>query len=255
MKRMFTKQEWLDYLIQEENEKFSGWDFSYLESTGRMQEFPLRWNYRNRVLIEMNGVTSLLDMGTGGGEFLSSLQPFPSNTCATEGYDLNLEIAKRRLEPLGIKVFKLEDDKHLPFADDSFELVINRHESYDPDEVSRILKCEGMFITQQVGGFNDKEIHALLKVPESPFRNWNLKTAREQLKNTAFTIVDQNEDIVKTRFYDIGAIVFYLKAIPWQVPDFKVETYIDPLMNMQNLIERDGYIDFTCHRFFIIAKK
>ncbi len=27
------------------------------------------------------------------------------------------------------------------------------------------------------------------------------------------------------RFFDIVAIVYYLKAIPWQIPDFSVEQY------------------------------
>lgn len=32
-----------------------------------------------------------------------------------------------------------------------------------------------------------------------------------QLKEAGLIIAEQKEDIVKTRFYDIGAIVFYLK--------------------------------------------
>ena len=68
-------------------------------------------------------------------------------------------------------------------------------------------------------------------------------------------IIEQKEDIVKTRFYDIGAIVFYLKAIPWQVPDFTVDKYFGSLKEIDNLIQKEGYIDFTCHRLFIIAYK
>ena len=60
---------------------------------------------------------------------------------------------------------------------------------------------------------------------------------------------------MKTRFYDIGAIVFYLKAVPWQVPDFTAEKYFNRLKEIDNLIQKEGYIDFTCHRFLIIAGK
>ena len=83
---------------------FEGWDFSYLESTNRMQEFPLSWNYRHEVKKRMNRCSSLLDMGTGGGEFLSSLAPLPKIVCATEGYEPNIPIARKELEPLGVKV-------------------------------------------------------------------------------------------------------------------------------------------------------
>ncbi|WP_365845908.1 hypothetical protein [Clostridium sp.] len=39
-----------------------------------------------------------------------------------------------------------------PFEDNTFDIVINRHESYCVSEVKRILKTDGIFIAQQVGG-------------------------------------------------------------------------------------------------------
>ena len=45
---------------------------------------------------------------------------------------------------------KTEEDKPLPFADNSFDLVLNRHDSYDVNEVRRVLKPGGYFITQDV---------------------------------------------------------------------------------------------------------
>lgn len=249
------KNELLNYLIHKVNEKFEGWDFSYLESTGRMQEFPLRWNYRSEVKRKMSEASSLLDMGTGGGEFLSLLTPLPAYTCATEGYEPNIDIARKRLEPLGVKVYRVDDDHFLPFPDDTFELVINRHESYSAHEVKRILKNQGTFLTQQVGGLNDREINELLRAPKSEYDDWKLEYVVKELTEAGFKIIEQKEDIVKTRFYDIGAIVFYLKAIPWQVPDFTVEKYFNRLEEIHKLIEKEGYIDFTCHRFFILANK
>lgn len=250
-----TDEELFEYLINEVNAKFAGWDFSYLESTRRMHEFPLSWSYYNKVKKNMIGVSSLLDMGTGGGEFLSSLSPLPSNTCATEVYEPNIPVAKERLEPLGVKVWRVDDDDLLPFHNESFELVINRHESYSAEEVKRILKPQGIFITQQAGGLNDKEINELLQVPKSEYYNWNLETASRELLEVGLTIIEQKEDFVKTRFYDIGAIVFYLKAIPWQVPDFTVEKYFEQLREIDRMIQKDGFIDFTCHRFLVMANK
>lgn len=255
MKKSLTNKELFNYLIDEVNERFEGWDFSYLESTGRMQEFPLSWNYRNKVVLRMHGISSLLDMGTGGGEFLSSLSPLPKYTCATEGYKPNISIAKNRLELLDVKVYKVEDDDYLPFEDEIFDLIINRHESYSPKEVKRILKNKGIFITQQVGGLNDKELNVILGAKEFEFIDYDLEKAVGQLEEVGFKILEQKEDLTKTRFYDIGAIVYYLKAIPWQVPDFTIERYFDKLVEIHNIIERLGYIDFTCHRFFIMASK
>ena len=93
--------------------------------------------------MKIRNVESLLDMGTGGGEFLSLLQPLPPNTYATEGYAPNVPIAKERLESLGVKVYAIIDDDenaNLPFEDNQFDLIINKHESYTPNEIFRILK-------------------------------------------------------------------------------------------------------------------
>lgn len=98
---------------------FSGWDFSYLAQ--RWIESNTSWDYRQKVLAKSKSVASLLDMGTGGGEFLSSLRPLPPYTCATEAYAPNVPIAKARLAPLGVRVFETESDEMLPFADQRFE--------------------------------------------------------------------------------------------------------------------------------------
>lgn len=85
--------------------------------------------------------------------------------------------------------------------------------------------------------------------------DWNLEKAVAQLETVGLKILEQKEDLTKTRFYDVGAIVYYLKAVPWQVPDFTVEKYFDKLVEIHNIIERLGYIDFTCHRFFVMGAK
>ncbi len=243
-----------DLILQDINQEFTGWDFSYLNQSSRMVEFPLTWNYTIEILKHIKNVNSLLDMGTGGGEFLKTL-PLPTLTYATEGYKPNIKIAKEFLEPLGVKVFSVFDDNHLPFNNNLFDLVINRHESYSPIEVKRIIKDKGIFITQQVGGLNDQELNEYLKAEKSEYYDWNLKKATDELISHGFNIIQHKEDITKTRFYDIGAICYYLKAIPWQIPNFSIQKYQNELINIHNFIEKEGYIDITCHRFLIIAQK
>ncbi|RMH73842.1 MAG: class I SAM-dependent methyltransferase [Gemmatimonadetes bacterium] len=243
------------WLKEAETSSFAGWDFSYL--AGRMVEMPVAWGYKSRILPKIRQVASLLDMGTGGGEFLASLQPLPAQTYATEAYPPNVPIARRRLSPLGVEVIPVEEGSPLPFSDQQFELVINRHEWYAPSEVYRILKPGGEFITQQVGENNDIELNLLLGAP-SPTggeANWFVDTAARALGNVGFWVEQTQTDFTRTRFYDIGAIIYYLKAVPWQVPDFSVEAYWEPLGEIHNRIERDGYLDVTLHRFFIHARR
>jgi hypothetical protein len=56
----------------------------------------------------LEGVTALLDLGTGGGEVFSQLAPFPLRTFAAEEYAPNAPVAARRLHPLGVQVVRCE---------------------------------------------------------------------------------------------------------------------------------------------------
>lgn len=240
-------------LIAEVEANFEGWDFSHL--SGRMEEFPLTWNYTIELNKYLKASSSMLDMGTGGGEFLSSLKPLPKSTCATEGYQPNIPVARNRLNPLGIEVFEVKDDSKLPFEDSKFDLIINKHEAYDPSEVQRILSQDGIFITQQVGGLNDSNLNELFGAKQSIYNEWCMNQAVVDIENNGLTVLKNKECITKTRFYDVGAIAYYLKCIPWQIEDFTVDKYFDRLVHINNIIEKEDYIDIICHRFLVIAKK
>ncbi len=248
-------RELLERLRAEEAEPFEGWDFSHLR--GRMLEDPLPWDYERLVCDGLPAATSMLDMGTGGGEFLSGLAPLPPYTCATEGYAPNVPIARARLEPLGVRVYEIEDDAHLPLPDDEFDLVINRHETYSPAEVRRILRPGGRFITQQVGGRNNTDLNRLLQSAHAgpPWFDWELSRARSELKDVGLRIDTEMEAFPMTRFTDVGAAVYYLKAISWQMPDFSVERYFDRLRDLEGRLRSEGSIAVRSHRFLLYATK
>ncbi len=234
---------------------FSGWDFSWLE--GRWEEDDLPWDFCKIVFERSRSVQSLLDMGTGGGEMLSTLVPFPPQTWATEGYPPNVPVAQARLAPLGCWVVAVdgEDDK-LPFKDATFDLIINRHESYAPKEVRRILKPGASFITQQVGGRHTIRLNEWLQeTVDYEYADWALEKAVHQLEDAGFQILDAREAFPGKRFFDIGAVVFYLKIIAWQIEDFSVERYYDKLAALHNEIQTRGAFEASSHYFYIEARK
>ena len=250
-----TDRELLERLHAEETEPFEGWDFSHLQ--GRMHEDQLSWDYTSIVREALPDAASLLDMGTGGGEFLSSLEPLPPNTRATEGYAPNVPVARARLEPLGIQVHEIRADDRLPLPDETFALVINRHESYDPAEVRRVLRPGGRFITQQVGGKDGTDLNKLLKAPNPDFGmpDWDLEHARAHLETVGFKVIKAAEEFPLTSFTDVGAIVYYLKAIPWQIPDFTVNRYSDRLEELERRVRAGGAFEVRSHRFLLVAEK
>ncbi|MCL4316802.1 MAG: class I SAM-dependent methyltransferase [Candidatus Thermoplasmatota archaeon] len=204
----------------------------------------------------------MVDLGTGGGELLSHLMPLPPFSCATEGYAPNVPVARKKLAPLGVEVIRTFcDDNYavpqrgaLPFRDSSIDLVIDRHESFKAGEVLRVLRPRGVFITQQVGNGLKSELNAFLgaKVPEV---KWTLSTAKRQLKNAGFSIVEEAEAEPRAIFKDIGAVVCYLRIVEWQIPDFEVTAYGEKLRQLDSLIRKNG--SFVAHNrlFFLKAVK
>jgi SAM-dependent methyltransferase len=237
--------------------EMEGWNFSSMTSSGRMANEPLPWSYGSLVVPQMDGIDAMLDMGTGGGELLCNLRPLPPTTHATEGWAPNIPIARERLEPLGITVHAIVDDgAPLPFADASLDLVINRHESYDPHEIRRVLRPGGRFITQQVGGQNDTDLNELFEAPpEIDYTDWTLERAVAEMKDAGMHVVDSREAFPATHFYDVGALIFYLKATPWQIADFSVERFRVQLYDIHLLIESQGWLEVGGHRFLIQAER
>jgi SAM-dependent methyltransferase len=193
-------------------------------------------------------------MGTGGGEYLDSFDFLPIKTYATEGYKPNLEIAQSRLLKRNIEVRYFEDNI-IPFDDNNFNLVINRHDGYKIMEVNRVLKEGGIFITQQVGGMNGNDLNIKLGYQNYQYNEWCLNKAIIEMNEVYLKIIKRLEDISKMRFFVIGAIIYYLKCIPWQIPNFDIEKSFGRIEELNKQIEIDGYLDILMHRFIIIAQK
>lgn len=239
---------------KEEEATFKGWDFSYLENRWYDEELP--WNYKNIVKKYLKLEYKLLDMGTGGGEFLLSLNHPYTNTSVTEMWEPNVKLCKEKLEALGIEVKHVFDDSELPFEDNTFDIVINRHESFDIKEVERILKSNGIFITQQVGGKNNEVLSkALIKDFTSSYEDNTLDNNLKKLEDNLFDILYANEYFPYLRFKDIGAIVYFAKIIEWEFPDFSVENCFEELCKLNDDIINKGYIESIEHRYIIVCRK
>ncbi len=242
--------------LSDYEQNFSGWDFAWISDTGRIDSEPLDWSYVSLLTSHMVSANCMLDMGTGGGELLSMLRPLPKQVFATEAYAPNVPIARKRLEPLGITVKALERDDALPFADGQFDLVINRHEAYDPSELWRIMKPGARLITQQVGGTDCTDINDALGAPHNDeFGHWTLAFAAEQLQKQGFRIVCKKEQFPIQRFYDIGALLYYLKAIEWQIPGFEPAHYMEQIYSIHLHMASHGYFDVRQDRFLLIAER
>lgn len=244
--------DWKKIWLEEENYAFSGWDFSH--QNGRVETEPLPWEYRAEALDGLLPQHKLLDMDTGGGEFLLKLGHPYGNTAVTEAYAPNVALCRERLAPLGVEVVEAGGESALPFADEQFDRVINRHGSYLPSELYRILKPGGRFVTQQVGAKNCFSMRARLgfALPDSKH---DLAHEAARFEAAGFTILKVEEYFNYSRYLDTGAVVFQAKIIEWEYPGFSVEKNWAQLVDIQREIEEKGFYETHEHRFLIVAEK
>jgi hypothetical protein len=239
----------------EEGQPFIGWDFSYLD--GRMLEEQPDWSYSTRAAELMKQSASVLDLDTGGGErFLKLREYWPPKVVATEHYPPNFELATGRLSPFGAKVIdiQLSDFGLMPFDNGEFDLVLNRHAAFNPDEVARVLAFGGTFLTQQVHGLWGVDLLAAFDAkPQWPDATPEKYLPR--LKAARLEIVNHQDWSGELAFTDVGAIVYYLKAIPWLVPGFRVESHLKYLLNLQKRQENNESLTFISRKYLIEARK
>ncbi|MEA2521812.1 MAG: hypothetical protein QOI81_1458 [Actinomycetota bacterium] len=245
-----------------------GWDFSWLE--GRAQETSPPWDFRELVRQASLDANRMLDIDTGGGEFLSTLAPFSPYVVATEGYPPNTGVAYERLAPLGCPVIRIASapdnidqegvdasstGSALPFASAAFDLIIDRNSSYWPSEAFRILRPGGRFITQQRGetGEVGRSWAELFGRPPHPHSGFTLAFAVEQLARAGFRITRAEEADTPMTFQDLAGVVYYLRLVPWAVAGF------DPLADRASLeqingrLERDGRLQIRGSHMLIEA--
>lgn len=229
---------------------FEGWDFSYLAA--RMTEGEPPWDYLALAKDAVGKAQDILDVATGGGEVFSSLGPFPGRATAVEGYEPNLAVARRRLAPLGVPVYPGNTRSGMPFGDAAFDLVLNRHGGFRTAEMHRILKPGGVFLTQQVGGDNLADLAAAFGA-ECAFPHRTQARVCDELIDLGFDIQRREAWCGPVTFQDVGAIIYFLTAIPWVVQGFDVETHLHALEALQHMLQSGQQLQFTYTRFLIEA--
>jgi SAM-dependent methyltransferase len=181
----------------------------------------------------------------------------PTLTVATEGYQPNLAVAARVTRRRGAHlVCTREDRAALPFADAAFDLVVSRHPVVTWwDEIARILQPGGIYLSQQVGPHSLRSLSEFLMGPLPPGSKRDPGLARDAAVHVGLDVVELRQQRLRTRFLDIGAVVYFLRLVVWIVPDFSVERFRPQLRELHELIEREGAFETWASRFLIEARK
>jgi SAM-dependent methyltransferase len=231
---------------------FTGWSFPDL-SVKYLESGP-PWDYEAIVRDHASRATSMIDLGTGGGEFYATvIESFAGRAVATEEWHVNAPIAHRRLAPVRGHVVRASADHALPFITASFDLVIDRHEAMNPSEVARIVRPGGAVITQQVAKPNWQEVHRYFG-RSGDFPDHQTLYPQE-LRDAGFDVEPLRHRQWRVAYPTIGQLVFMLLIAPWEVPGFDPIAEIDDIIAMEDGLRTDDGIVVTFARYLIIARK
>lgn len=240
-----------ELLAEGQSVPVAGWDFSWFE--GRATEQRPSWGYARLMAGRMAKAVAALDIQTGGGEVLATVERPPALLAATESWPPNLRIAHRNLRPLGALVVGAGDV--LPFRAGSFDLVVSRHPVVAVwDEIARVLRPGGTYFSQQVGAGSVRELTDFLMGPQpvNPSRSPERAVAAAQA--AGLTVVDLREEALRMEFHDVAAVVHFLRKVLWTVPGFTVDAYRPRLAELHEHIQRHGSFVAYSRRFLIEAQ-
>jgi SAM-dependent methyltransferase len=235
-----------------------GWDFSWFE--GRATEERPAWGYSRLIAERLGRAQAALDIQTGGGEVtagaLRTATRTPEVVAATESWPPNVQIARRNLAPFGGTVSEVADGAGLPFAAATFDLVISRHptETVWP-EIARVLTPGGTYLSQQFGSGTNRRLYEFMMGPQPANDGRSTALAVAEAEEAGLAVTDLREQATRVEFFDVAAVVYFLRKVLWTVPGFTSAGYAEPLARMHEHIRDNG--SFVCHsqRFLIEARK
>jgi len=233
-----------------------GWDFSWLD--GRATEERPSWGYQRLLGTKLAVASAALDIQTGGGEVLAGAgaENFPRTMVATEGWPPNVARAAALLHPLGAVVVAACDDSPLPFADGAFDLVTSRHPATVLwHEIARVLAPGGTYFAQHVGGRTNVEISEFFHGSPEPSDSRRHEVEVAHAEAVGLEVIQCRNERLRLEFFDVGAIVYFLRKVIWTVPDFTVERYRTRLRDLHDQIERDGLFHSTMSRTLFEVRK
>lgn len=243
-----------------------GWDFSWF--AGRATEARPSWGYARAVAGRLGGAAeTVLDVQTGGGEVLGFAldeagrtapeRRRPALVVATEGWAPNVARAAGFLRERG-GFLVASADGPLPFADGVFDLVVSRHPvKAHWREIARVLRPGGGYFAQHVGPRSAHELveHFLGPQPDEQSDARHPERERRDAEAAGLEVVDLRAERLRMEFYDIAAVVHFLRKVVWMVPDFTVEAYLPHLRALHERIGTEGvFVAHSSRHLFDVRK-
>ena len=121
------------------------------------------------------------------------------------------------------------------------------------DEVARVLAPGGNYLAQQVGAGTVAELADFMMGPQPVGQARHPDRARSAAGAAGLTVVDLRAEALRMEFFDIAAVIVFLRKVIWIVPGFTVDGYRDRLLALHRRIVTQGPFVAHAQRFLIEA--
>lgn len=86
-------------------------------------------------------------------------------------------------------------------------------------------------------------------------QDWDLSLAVAQVERAGLRVVSSGAGEEVTTFADVGAIAWYLRAVPWTVPGFSASEHRSRLADLHARMVRGGPVTVRLPAFYLEATK
>jgi SAM-dependent methyltransferase len=141
-------------------------------------------------------------------------------------------------------------------VDNAFDLVVSRHPVVVLwEDIARVLRPGGTYFSQQIGPGTNRELTEFFLGPQPVNQRRSAASARAAAEAAGLEVVDVRECSLRVEFFDVGAVVYFLRKVLWTVPGFTAESYPDRLRDLHERIGRDGVFTSTARRLLVEARR
>jgi SAM-dependent methyltransferase len=240
-----------------------GWDFSYVQA----EIDPIPWEYTEVARRYLKPGDHVLDIGTAGGEIFMRLAEWFGTGIGIDVDDERLAKARATLPPEmeGRVQFERMAAQHLDFPPESFDVALNRHAPVFSTQIVPLLKPDGLFICQQVGPNNTRNIFELFGWPSSGeywrtywdqhhFPHQDVPALIDQFRELSCSVVAHGSYDVRYYFRNVESLLFHMKAVPLPV-SFDVEEHAPLVEHFIQENTRARGIETNEHRDLLVVRK
>ena len=233
-----------------------GWDFKEIDK--RKIVVGKKWDFLEIVKNYVDKKVILLDIGTGGGEKLLQVSKFVKKAYGIDHSKEMIKTAEKNLvksKILNVE-FKFAEAKKIPYPDNFFDVVICRHSPFFVNELSRILKSKGIFITQHVGEKDKENIKKIFGRGQDFEKKVNTSMNKyiNNLKKAKFTILRKDVYSATEYYYNMKDLIFLLKNTPI-IPNFDIKKDRNFLKEIEQKYKTNKGIKTNSFRYLIIGRK